>query len=77
MTPQDIILGLVGVVSAGLGWWMKDIWEAHRQLRAELSAFKQDIPEKYVAKADFRDDMREIKDTLRAIYEKLDSKADK
>lgn len=77
MNPADIILGLVSVVCTGLGWWMKDIWEAHRQLRQELSEFKEAVPQRYVAKDDFKEDMREIKETLQRIYSKLDSKADK
>lgn len=77
MSAQDVILGLIGLVCTGLGWWMKDIWEAHKQLRAELSDFRESIPQKYIAKADFREDMREIKETLQRIYEKLDSKADR
>ena len=35
------------------------------------------IPEKYVAKDDFREDMREIKEMLGAIFKRLEGKADK
>jgi hypothetical protein len=35
------------------------------------------IPEKYVAKDDYREDIREIKETLGAIFKKLDNKAEK
>ena len=35
------------------------------------------IPEKYVAKDDYREDIREIKETLSAIFKKLDNKAEK
>ena len=77
MDAKDVILGLVGLVCAGLGWWMKDIWEAYRQLRTELSEFKQEVPDKYVKQDAFKEDMREIKGILERIYDKLDSKADK
>ncbi len=35
------------------------------------------IPEKYVSKDDYREDIREIKETLGAIFKKLDNKAEK
>ena len=37
----------------------------------------EDMHELYVKKNDYKDDIREIKDILRQIFEKLDSKADK
>ena len=35
------------------------------------------IPEKYIAKDDYREDIREIKDLLGAIFKRLEGKADK
>ncbi len=35
------------------------------------------IPEKYISKDDYREDIREIKETLGAIFKKLDNKAEK
>jgi len=35
------------------------------------------IPEKYVAKDDYREDIREIKEMLGAIFKRLENKADK
>ena len=35
------------------------------------------VPEKYVAKDDYRVDIREIKDMLGAIFKRLENKADK
>ena len=35
------------------------------------------IPEKYVAKDDYREDIREIKEMLGAIFKRLEGKADK
>lgn len=75
MNTQDVILGLVGLVCGGLGWWLKDLWEAHKILRTELSKFKEEVPKEYVSKLDFKEDMREIKETLRSIYERIDTLA--
>jgi hypothetical protein len=35
------------------------------------------IPEKYVAKDDYREDIREIKEMLGAIFKRLETKVDK
>jgi hypothetical protein len=35
------------------------------------------LPKEYVAKDDYREDIREIKALLERIFEKLDAKADK
>ena len=35
------------------------------------------IPEKYVAKDDYREDIRDIKEMLGAIFKRLEGKADK
>lgn len=35
------------------------------------------IPEKYVAKDDYREDIREVKEMLGAIFKRLEGKADK
>ena len=75
MSAQDIILALVGIVCGGLGWWLRDLWAAHKILRTELSEFKEEVPKVYVSKSDFKDDMREIKETLRNIYDRIDSLA--
>lgn len=37
----------------------------------------REIPVKYVSKEDYKSDIREIKDMLRGIYDKIDSKQDK
>ena len=37
----------------------------------------KEIPEKYVAKDDYREDIREIKEMLGAIFKRLENKADK
>jgi len=42
-----------------------------------IDADMKQIPEKYVAKDDYREDIREIKETLGAIFKKLDNKAEK
>lgn len=55
------------------GWVLKGITDAVKRLDDDLRA----IPLQYVAKEDYRHDLGDIKDLLRRIDAKLDSKADK
>ena len=51
----------------------------HRLQRLEdsLSALEKQLPHDYVTKDDYRADIKEVKDILRQIFDKLDGKADK
>ena len=42
-----------------------------------IDADMKSIPQKYVAKEDYREDIREIKEMLGAIFKRLEGKADK
>jgi len=48
-----------------------------RQRIQKLEDKIESLHELYVKKSDYKDDIREIKDILRQIFEKLDNKADK
>lgn len=42
-----------------------------------LASLKETLPHDYVQKDDYRADIKEVKDILRQIFDKLDGKADK
>jgi hypothetical protein len=69
------IFGAAGLAASG--WFARVLWEANRDLRSDLSNLREEIPKRYVAKEDYRVDLREIKDLLTAIRDMLDRKADK
>lgn len=43
----------------------------------KIEVLTNELPKEYVQKLDYKEDMREIKDLLRQIFDKLDNKADK
>jgi hypothetical protein len=59
------------------GWYGRVMWEAVKELRADLSRLREEIPKEYVSKSDFKDSIREIKELLERIDTKLDRKVDK
>lgn len=48
-----------------------------QRLEDALSALEKQLPHDYVQKDDYRSDIKDIKDILRQIFDKLDGKADK
>jgi hypothetical protein len=48
-----------------------------QRLEDNLSALEKQLPHDYVTKDDYRADIKDIKDILRQIFDKLDGKADK
>lgn len=68
---------ILGVVMAILGWLGRSVWEATTELRADLSRLREDIPKTYITREDYRADIRDVKEMLTRIFDKLDSKVDK
>jgi hypothetical protein len=77
MDLQSVFNVVLGVALALIGWFARVLWEAVRELRADLSRLREEIPKEYVNKADWKDSVREVMDLLREINNKLDRKADK
>jgi hypothetical protein len=65
----------VGVALVGFtgGWMVNRVFVLLDRIDADM----KQIPEKYVAKDDYREDIREVKEMLGAIFKRLESKADK
>ena len=77
MENQQLINMFLGIGMTVVGWFARELWGAVKELRADLAALREDLPKEYVAKDDYREDIREIKALLERIFEKLENKADK
>lgn len=73
MDAQQVVPWALALICTGLGWWLNDLWQAHKALRTELAEFMVKVPETYVSKSDFKEDLDEIKQTLRDIRAELRS----
>ena len=60
-----------------LGWFARELWTAVKDLKADLAKLREDLPKAYVMREDYRADVREIKEMLSKIFDRLDQKADK
>jgi cell fate (sporulation/competence/biofilm development) regulator YmcA (YheA/YmcA/DUF963 family) len=70
----QVLFNLAVTVAAFFGGWiLSRIYTAIDRLDDDV----RDLPKVYVSKDDYREDLREIKDLLGAIFKRLDNKADK
>lgn len=74
---QDLYNLVVGVCGAAVGWLLKVMWESVRALQSDMKTIEKEMHTKYVIKDDYRADIQELKEMLKAIYQRLDQKADK
>lgn len=70
---QDLINWLFAGFGAAIGWIMKIVWDAVKDLRIDVKQIERDLPEVYVRKDDFREAMREVRDMIKEV--RLDMKA--
>lgn len=77
MDHQTIINIVLGVLIAVAGWFSRQVWDAVKELREDIHQIEVDLPSHYIRRDEFHDGIREIKDMLGKIFEKLDGKADK
>jgi hypothetical protein len=66
-----------GAILAALGWFARVLWEAVSALREDLHRLEVDLPSHYIRRDEFQEGMKEIKDMLGKIFDKLDGKQDK
>lgn len=77
MDTQTLVNISAGAVLAVLGWFARVLWEAVNSLQEDLHKLEVDLPSNYIRRDEFQDGMKEIKDMLGKIFDKLDGKADK
>lgn len=77
MDLQVIINLIGGAILATLGWFARELWGAVKALKEDLRELERELPINYVRRDDYKDDMREVKEMLGKIFDRLENKADK
>lgn len=77
MDNQSILNILFSSVGLVLGWFLRELWSAVKDLKSDLAKLREEIPKQYISKDDYKDDIRELKEMLIKLFDKLDTKSDK
>lgn len=77
MEDQNLINILGGIIAILIGWFIRILWEGQTQLSKRLDETNQSLPDTYVRRDDYREDIADIKKMLGAIFDRLERKADK
>lgn len=74
---QFLFNAVFGIVIAGVGWFARQIWDAVQTLQRDLHDLEVRLPSNYIRRDEFSDTVKELKEMLGKIIDKLDGKADK
>lgn len=77
MEFQQLLNIILGTAMTVVGWFARELWTAVKELQADLSKLREDLPKTYISREDYRSDLTEIKTMLRRIEDKLEKKEDK
>ena len=77
MNSQDLINLAFGASASVLGWFARELWAAVKELKVDLAKLREELPRNYVIRDDYKADIREIKEMLTKLFDRLDNKADK
>ena len=77
MSSQDLINLAFGASASVLGWFARELWSAVKDLKSDLAKLREELPRTYVVRDDYKDDIREIKEMLTKLFDRIDNKADK
>lgn len=77
MELSDVILALIGIISTGTIFVIKNIMADVKELEHSMTHCQSNMPKEYVLKDDHNREMREIKKMLGNIYDILREKEKK
>ena len=77
MNVEQMVIGLIGIACAILGWFARELYNATQALRKDLSALEVEIGRDYVRYDRLKDAIKPVMDSLHEIKQALQGKADK
>ena len=77
MELQTLVDAGLLTISSIIGWFARELWAAVKELKIDIAKLREDLPKTYVLRDDYKQDIRDIKEMIGKIYDKLDNKADK
>tara|TARA_R100001440_G_scaffold19195_2_gene32415 strand:+ start:3341 stop:3571 length:231 start_codon:yes stop_codon:yes gene_type:complete len=75
---EQMLINIIGgVLVASLGFIIKTLWDGQQKIKQDMTAWERYMPDTYIRRDDYKDDIADIKKMLSAIFDKLDQKVDK
>lgn len=60
-----------------VGWFVRIAYDAANAMKHDLMTLERELHSSFVRREDYKEDIREIKDLLLSIQERMNSKVDK
>lgn len=57
------------VIVASMGWVLRELWGAVKELRADLHKLEIDLPSNYVKRENFTDEMTKLRQDIRQDFQ--------
>lgn len=70
----NLVVTITGFLAAFIFY---QVMQRLQRAEDKIGEMERNLPHDYVQKDDYRNDVRELKDMLRQLFDKLDNKADK
>jgi len=74
---QNLINIVGGAALSVMGWFARELWAAVNDLKRDLGKLREELPKTYVTREDFKSDVKDIKEMLGKIFDRLENKVDK
>jgi uncharacterized UPF0160 family protein len=74
MDTQSLLNLLFSSAGLILGWFLRELWAAVKDLKGDLAKLREELPKEYVAKDDYRQDVKELKDMIAKLFDILENR---
>ena len=74
MDTQSLLNLLFSSAGLILGWFLRELWAAVKELKSDLAKLREELPKEYVTKDDYRQDVKELKDMIARIFDILEKR---
>jgi hypothetical protein len=74
MDTQSLLNLLFSSAGLILGWFLRELWAAVKDLKSDLAKLREELPKEYVTKNDYREDVKELKDMISKLFDILENR---
>ena len=60
------------VVVATMGWFLRELWGAVKELRSDLHKLEVNLPTNYIRRDEFAEGVRQIREDLQIVFQRLE-----